>query len=125
MLLVAANTNTTLAHHPRPYCVSFYHQDHHEDALRSVEWYSETAAMIGKFVTRWGYGKMYEDLLKIGAQLERRVYDSKHHCETRFAQAERLVYKNYCMDLLLYLTSMKKKIAEHGTSNSKQGGTER
>ncbi len=41
------------------------------------------------------YGKQYEELLQTAEHLGRRWYAMIKFCETRFAQSELLVYKNF------------------------------
>ena len=89
-------------------------------ALVSVAWYAEAAVTAAAVVSTWSYGKMYEGLLDIAVGLEKKVYDVKCFCDTRFAQAERVVYKNYCLDLPLYFVSMNARVIENGRSRSEQ-----
>ena len=63
--------------------------------LMSVPWYAQIPKDIAAMYACRSYGKQYEELLKTAKHLGRKWYAMAKFCETRFAQSELLVYKNF------------------------------
>ena len=51
------------------------------------------------------YGKQYEELLQTANHLGQRWYAMAKFCETRFAQSELMVYKNFEKNYKTYRTT--------------------
>jgi len=58
-------------------------------------WYKNLAKRVGDIQVHYNYGKKYEEVRKIADDLLTRLRAPETYCDTRFAQAERKVYKNY------------------------------
>ncbi len=68
----------------------------------SVPWYAHIPKDISAMYACWNYGKQYEDMLQTAKHLGRRWYAMAKLCETRFAQSELMVYKNFEMNYNTY-----------------------
>ena len=58
-------------------------------------WYKNISKRIAVLQLTINYGQKYEEVRKIAQALNLRLYQPQLYCDTRFAQAERKVYKNY------------------------------
>jgi hypothetical protein len=63
--------------------------------LMSIPWYARIPKDIAAMYACCSYGKQYEELLKIAKHLGRKWCAMAKFCETRFAQSELMVYKNF------------------------------
>jgi hypothetical protein len=62
------------------------------------QWYKHTAKRVGDIQILYNYGKQYEELAEVAGKLNLKLYAPERYCDTRFAQAERKVYKNYILN---------------------------
>jgi hypothetical protein len=63
-----------------------------------AHWYTHMAKRIGDIHLQYNYGKKYEELRLIAVELQVRLNAPETFCDTRFAQAERKVYKNFVLN---------------------------
>ena len=63
--------------------------------LMAVPWYAQTPKDISAMYACCSYGKQYEELLQTAEHLGRKWYHMAKFCETRFAQSELMVNKNF------------------------------
>jgi len=73
--------------------------------LMSVPWYAQIPKDIAAMYACCSYGKQYEELLKNAKHLGQRWYAMVKLCETRFAQSELMVYKNFEKNYKTYRTT--------------------
>eukprot|EP00959_Pyramimonas_sp_CCMP1952_P120648 2522564-Pyramimonas_sp.AAC.1 len=88
-----------------------------EDDLPSVEWDRRVAIEVSELQVKFRYGKGYEECLVIAKELHTRLYSPSRYCDTRFAQSERKVYKNFCMNL----NTVYVKVAKESEWTGKEG----
>ena len=73
--------------------------------LMSVPWYAQIPKDIASMYACCSYGKQYEELLQTAKHLGQRWYAMVKFCETRFAQSELMVYKNFEKNYKTYRTT--------------------
>ncbi|KAK3241752.1 hypothetical protein CYMTET_48508 [Cymbomonas tetramitiformis] len=78
-----------------------------------LTWYKETPETINEIHSKVGYGKNYEALRASAAKVGQTFYNLQTFCDTRFAQAERKVYKNFILNYLASVTHFQ-EIAQNG-----------
>lgn len=69
------------------------------DARKRVAWYAELSTVVGGMVETMSTGRGYEVLMQAAEELMLRLYAPKLYCDSRFAQSERAVYKNFLLNL--------------------------
>ncbi|KAK3235158.1 hypothetical protein CYMTET_54622 [Cymbomonas tetramitiformis] len=75
-----------------------------------LTWYKETPEVINEIHSKVAYGKNYEALRKSSARVGQKFYNIQTFCDTRFAQAERKVYKNFILNYLASVTHFQDKV---------------
>ena len=70
--------------------------------LRTVEWYGPLSELLAALVNNFQYGKGYEELRRIAADLGSKMRDPAKFCDTRFASAERKVLCSFVENFVLY-----------------------
>ncbi|KAK3273056.1 hypothetical protein CYMTET_18688 [Cymbomonas tetramitiformis] len=65
-----------------------------------LTWYTEIPEAINEIHSKVAYGKNYEALRKSAIKVGKKFYNIQPFCDTRFAQAERKVYKNFILKVL-------------------------
>jgi hypothetical protein len=99
-------------------------RDHATVSLHSVRWYRLTAVAISDVDSPFRYGKGYEEATKIAADLLLKFFDPQSHCDTRFAQAEVKVYRNFNKNAVTYQTELENRDEAKKKKNGQQSEAE-
>ncbi|KAK3272570.1 hypothetical protein CYMTET_19146 [Cymbomonas tetramitiformis] len=75
-----------------------------------LTWYKEVPEAINEIHSKVGYGKNYGALRKAAVKAGKKFYNIQTFCDTRFAQAERKVYKNFVLNYLTSVTHFQEKV---------------
>ncbi len=75
-----------------------------------LTWYKEIPEAINEIHSKVAYGKNYEALRKCAVKVGQKFYNIQTFCDTRFAQAERKVYKNFILNYLASVTHFQEKV---------------
>jgi len=81
-------------------------------------WYKNIPDFIGQVQAKFAYGKNYEKLREAAAAVQKKFYQLQRFCETRFAQAERKVYKNFALNYLSIVTHLR-ELASSGSEEER------
>ncbi|KAK3279200.1 hypothetical protein CYMTET_12904 [Cymbomonas tetramitiformis] len=76
-----------------------------------LTWYKEVPELLNQFQSKFAYGKNYELLRAAAARVGKKFYNLQTFCDTRFAQAERKVYKNFILNYLAIVTHFREKVS--------------
>ncbi|KAK3246710.1 hypothetical protein CYMTET_13998 [Cymbomonas tetramitiformis] len=80
--------------------------------LPTVAWYGNIPTIVSSQLAKVSYGKGYEEIRKIAAELQERLYNPARFCDTRFAQAERKVYLNFLRDWHIFQVRLQRRCEE-------------
>ena len=76
-------------------------------------WYARVAIQVGDVLSKYKYGKTFEELLATAKEFAVRLRKPKKFCETRFLQAEYKVYQSYLINWKVIHAHLAKKLTEH------------
>lgn len=85
------------------------------DEPATTAWYARVAIQVGDVLSKYNYGKTYEELLETAKGFAQRLRKPKKFCDTRFLQAEYKVYESYLKNWNIIYAHLTWKLTEHET----------